>query len=65
MQRIEVMTADGRWIEVCTWSFEDNDFDGHGWCQEYRDRIGRGVAPLPNGGSVDLAQFAALRAGPI
>ena len=63
MDRIEVMMDDGRWFSVCEWDPTEAgaQYDAVGWCDKFRERIGNSVAPLPEGGAIDLARFAAIR----
>lgn len=61
-QALEVMLpATGEWVRLAEWDCSNSEYDAFGWCDSWAERIGTGVAPLPNGGRVDLSAFCAIR----
>lgn len=59
-QALYFITANGVCGLTVEWCGDELEQDAHDWLSAWGDRIGSGTAKLPNGGWVDLSQFAAV-----
>lgn len=61
MEKLEVMTAEGRWFTLAEWYCHDAGYDASEWLDKFGYLVGTGTAPLPRFGFVNLRPYAAIR----
>ena len=50
------------WETLCEWVVDDAPYDADGWLDYFKDRVGSGVAPMPDGsGAVALDRVWCVR----